>query len=933
MLEVRCGIADYSHENEFFRFFSRELKGFFDEKGLDGILLGMPTSLVMTESLQIDALLITDSMIVIIDFKDYDGVLTLPDEDDFFGGAWLTNEGIRVKGGNSPNPYSQLSKQRGKLKGILDRTCRNDMGSFEVRHIKTMVCFSGEMDFENRVPRQYSRTFSVTDRRYFIEAIFDAVNVNRLGAGLLNERFKENLAKLFKTEEYDCTIKIVAPPSGITEDQAPEVEEGLASAIRTFASNESDVLIIRGNESADRWSAAHLVQDAATEAGFAHAPILVPTRKIAEHLAAEYSPEGSLYSEIYDASEKRTKDGRDLVPLRNLSDVKYDDVEAPALRMRTMLIVCEAQLVSDSEWSDSQVVFGSGRLLADILEYLHVGKEPRGRNKVVFIGDAHQLCYGSVSQSCLSETAYDSTVSVETRTIERENASNSIEALCETISSYIDAHAFSVLELRQGEDISVIQPTREDVFALMSSAAHNWPNHRIVAYTNDEAMKVNRYVKKAVIKNGATLAPGDILLVSNQFAAKPLRGDSYFHTIAGGSFVEVKMVYQKPLIIGPVEDDGATLAFERIRFTPAGDANEYEGFVILDLLESGESSLSSEQEKLLIIRSNQLMKEREEACPFAPGNKWFDAMIESGDYSLNENGKYRDKSNRSRLTEYERRYRDEIKSAISSDPNSEYAILQNVMQARYGWGITAHKAMSYTWDEVTLSANAGDLGRHSEQYFRYLYTGASRARRALSVVRWEDVSPYDKTVFTSEPPNAQAGAKRPPLLKISSPDRAVEDISAALKPLSLEGIAFEHIGSSNYQERYRVSREGMEADIAFSYNKKGEVTSLVRQRGDTDAFLFVKHFLEEKSEWSAASSEMTPAYEYLKRKMGPGCEVKVLRNSNYRDEIEIRSPDGSCVVIAYYDGKGLVTRMDRIAGERGVFADIELCLSESAVDG
>lgn len=82
MLEVRYGTAAKSHENTFFRKFAQSLKKYFDSHDMTGILLGFPICRVR-EDLQIDALLITDRTMIIIDFKDYSGTLTLPNEANF----------------------------------------------------------------------------------------------------------------------------------------------------------------------------------------------------------------------------------------------------------------------------------------------------------------------------------------------------------------------------------------------------------------------------------------------------------------------------------------------------------------------------------------------------------------------------------------------------------------------------------------------------------------------------------------------------------------------------------------------------------------------------------------------------------------------------------------------------------------------------------
>lgn len=82
MLEIKKGKSSQSYENEFFRQFSYTLSQLFEVNNWKGLLLGMPNC-ITREDLQIDALLITDNSIIIIDFKDYKGEVILPNEDQF----------------------------------------------------------------------------------------------------------------------------------------------------------------------------------------------------------------------------------------------------------------------------------------------------------------------------------------------------------------------------------------------------------------------------------------------------------------------------------------------------------------------------------------------------------------------------------------------------------------------------------------------------------------------------------------------------------------------------------------------------------------------------------------------------------------------------------------------------------------------------------
>jgi hypothetical protein len=68
MLEIRKNTFSKNYENTFFREFSRHLFNSFKEKNLLGMLIGSPLCQV-DERLQIDALLITPSVVCIVDFN------------------------------------------------------------------------------------------------------------------------------------------------------------------------------------------------------------------------------------------------------------------------------------------------------------------------------------------------------------------------------------------------------------------------------------------------------------------------------------------------------------------------------------------------------------------------------------------------------------------------------------------------------------------------------------------------------------------------------------------------------------------------------------------------------------------------------------------------------------------------------------------------
>ena len=98
MLEIRRGTAVRSYENTFFRQFSENLKKMFEKYNWDGLLIAN-SECEEDSRLQIDALLIAKNCICIIDFKNFEGDIILPQNDhNFSEGQWVTGKKVLIKG-------------------------------------------------------------------------------------------------------------------------------------------------------------------------------------------------------------------------------------------------------------------------------------------------------------------------------------------------------------------------------------------------------------------------------------------------------------------------------------------------------------------------------------------------------------------------------------------------------------------------------------------------------------------------------------------------------------------------------------------------------------------------------------------------------------------------------------------------------------------
>ena len=931
MLEVRCGKANRSHENTFFRYFASEIKAKFDGLGVDGLLLGMPYCLVK-ENLQLDALLITDASITIIDFKDYsDCSITLPAESDFERGRWATDQGFFIKGGSSPNPFSQQQFQRRALRGVFDIFCRNKMADFDIGHITSVVCFTGNVKVIGNIPGRNKLTFSIADADSFIERLYDFANIR--GVGLLKSEFVcKLLDKLFDTDPYECAPK-PSRPDPIVQPTITEPENGNSFGfIKRFFTSDEDVLIMRGTDPAKRMDAAIIARRSAHGLGFIEAKILSSTKLAGDNLCSSLDVDGSLYSEIYDFASHEHDDAIDMdrVPLaKRVSLVEDDSSIVPSdgeNQHQSVFVICESQLVSNSLWATGSALLGSGHLLSDTLEFLGIDAENRGANKLVVIGDEFQLGANSLSDSSLHVEAYPADLRIVSEQLPSLEASGPIdEAVCE-LSMCLQTANFSLLSLTSAEGGNQIVSTDADERFAIEDAVENWHTHKIITSTNAQAHKLNNYIKRTVVRNGESLAPGDILVMNEQIEAvvnSPLSGAIPVRRIRNGEFVKVVRVDPREIRLDAQDGESKDfLTIVRVSVLPEGCHDECEIALPLEYLYSDKGELSRLQEIAVKAHLAELERTYRDQHPFSEGNPLFDEMIREGKYEklTDENGsvRYRSSADKRRLTPQEKEYRKKIRLSLSS-PGTEYYSLSNLAKSRFGWAVTAHKARSYRWDEITISANA-EMGKNTDAYFRYLYTGFSRAISKLNIMRWKDVSPFSKTIFDDHPINVRKKSARRVIGRENDPTKTFETIQAMLGAHCLNEINLTHKASSAWSESFFVSCDNEEAVIVFDRNKAGDIFAPRLERGSANLLARITEALSDEVETPITpESPMTSAYKYLCARTGGKMKISTVKVSQYRDDILVEFDSGSFFAAVYYDAGKMISKIEFQSGDVNAF--------------
>ena len=937
---VRYGVADRAHENEFFRYFAKSIKTYFDEKKIPALLIGMPECKVDSR-LQIDALLLTENTVTIIDFKDYGGTLILPDEALFKKGRWETAEGLIVKGGSSPNPFYQTGLQRERLAKILRTFCRN-LSSFNPRHISTLVCFSKRMQVEGYIPGNFKSYFHIADKATFLEKLFDIVCVGRDKAGLLEEKslrvFNE---KIFNSTEYELEVNPAhfeairtegtAETDCVSEHPVPTIIKD----IKSFLEGDSPVLIATGTLGSGKTQLGSIIREEAFAIGFTSAPVFALSNRVKRNLAGNIDEVESLYSTLFDfSSTKVDENGDRYIPLASME--YYDPFADCAAREdemahRHVFIVYESQLITDSARSGEMVQFGTGHLLSDLLVYLGIEKDG-SKNKVVFIGDKFQLGFGLWSESCLNANWYKKEISVASIELPDAQNPNGIQETCLQIANAIRQNRTTNLVLAANDQVKICDISQER--GLLEKTANDHTHHKVLSYTNRQACGLNDYVKAKIVGSGSFPASDDVIVFGDQVYAYPSKRtlDSYaaiaqfdgrepkriengeIGTIAFVDTNRENWLFLEEQVSKEEAPVRLTLVDADVRLESSKDMPTYRIHFILELLQSDSSKLDPMQEMALKVHLSSLLESYMKSHPFEK-SKHFKEMISLGDFSKNASGQYRDKNDARFLTAYEKRHRSEIQQeAMRND--SEYSMWLNAARIKYGWCMTVHKAMSSEYDEVTFSTNY-DGGRRNESYFRFLYTGISRARNRVNLVRWEPVSPFEKTEFGYIDEMTSRSAKKRPVL-VSTIENVSADVRGLVERSLAPGMSVKNSKSVRYQEIFEISENEKSFKAIFDYGNDGRVKAPRYATGDKELFGAFRDTVCGSTNLSFIGTEeaMRWLYDIVSIDILKEWEVKVLSSSNYRDVLELKKKNSSVDVRVDYKKDGSVSGFKALSGDR-----------------
>ncbi|NLV51848.1 MAG: AAA family ATPase [Bacteroidales bacterium] len=376
------------------------------------------------------------------------------------------------------------------------------------------------------------------------------------------------------------------------------------------------------------------------------------------------------------------------------------------MRQNLLFICDEASMIANDEYLSGSI-YGTGRLLDDLVHFVYGGKGCR----LILMGDTAQLPPVGDEESPALQDDYMSGFGLHV-------VSHTLtEVVRQADSSGILWNATHLRTLLENEDIFDFPKIRFQGFPDVK----NIPGNELIEALEecyhrdgeDETIVVNRSNKRANIYNNGIraqilwreepLESGDMLMVAkNNYywtektnlellanaqaeGKKPEEAEIVpFDFIANGDTAIIRRVRNERHFYGFTFAD-ATLEF------PDYDDYEMDIIVLLDTLQAEAPALTQEQQNALY---NAIMEE----------------------YS--DNPALRSKT--------------EKLKALRKDP------YYNALQIKYAYAITCHKAQGGQWTNVFIDQGYLTEDMLTPDYFRWLYTAITRATKRVFFVNWKE---------------------------------------------------------------------------------------------------------------------------------------------------------------------------------------------------
>ena len=350
------------------------------------------------------------------------------------------------------------------------------------------------------------------------------------------------------------------------------------------------------------------------------------------------------------------------------------------LHKETYFIIDEASMIPDDSSEGS--MFGSGRLLEDLLEYVYAGTDC----KLILVGDVAQLPpVGSIVSPALDENVLRTTgfalETFELRQVIRQSEGSGILMNATAVRQQVSDGDLSVPELSLSGFDDIERLSGNDLIERLAESYDKCGTDGaiVVVNSNNLANKYNQGIRNRVFFREEEISAGDIIMVvrNNYYWLKDNENTSF---IANGDIAEVRRIRNHEEMYGMRFAD-MTLWFRDAEL-------EIDAKVMLDTLMMVTPSLTSEKSREL----------------------YFAVLADHPGIS-------------SKRKQFE---------AVRDDT------YYNALQIKFAYAVTCHKSQGGQWERVFIDQGMFNRQEPTIDYLRWFYTALTRATDKVYLVNFPD---------------------------------------------------------------------------------------------------------------------------------------------------------------------------------------------------
>lgn len=585
----------------------------------------------------------------------------------------------------------------------------------------------------------------------------------------------------------------------------------------------------------------------------------------------------------------------------------------------TVYIIDEASMISNVYSEGEFFRFGTGFLLKDLINYINFNNNDHNK-KIIFIGDNAQLPPVNMNFSPALDGKYLQEIcglisnEFELTEVVRQKADSGILHNATKIRQSLKENIFNKINIET--DFKDINKTKyEELLPKYLQACNNTIDEEtiIVAYSNSAVKGYNDFVRNHFFPNQKTITVGDkVILLSNNYnypQMELLNGDIGFvvevspTTESDSRTIPLKRKNSKNV----VEEINVPLTFRNVTITFTDEdfkKHNIECKIIENLLYSHHRDLSSDELKALYI-------------DFKIRNK----NLKTGTQAF--------------------------KDALRSD---KYF---NALRIKFGYAITCHKAQGGEWTNTFLNCKTS-MGYFNSSYFRWLYTGITRAKENLFTLD----EPHFSIISNIQPPKIENIKPREDIIALNTEITEIElpfDFSnqttfikyiylAISECLKDENINISDIRHTSYMEHYTFSQGNEIAIFKIHYNGQNKISRIEKPANSTEFIesIFTKlDNLQNKTiiitepeineiEFEFEQAFQKEFYENLKLKLGPfNFQITKIEHKQYHEIYEIKKNGFTATYKFWFDGKFKFKKTELIPTKTtGLAEEINQLLSE-----